>query len=623
MMVAMLCAWSARSSGGILFSRQPDGYYPLLTAGFRAGHLHARLDPDPRLLALADPYDPRANAPYRVHDLSLFHGKYYLYFGATPVLVLFWPVVAATGWYPTEPCAVDVFCLVGIAAGLALLAAIRRRHFPETPLWLLALAGSCLAFGSSLPLQIGQASFYQVPIACAAALNLLMWGAVYLAWHSRRHPAAWMAAASLLFGLMVGARPNYLLGGVALVVACVGMTRPGRPTPADRCPGFGLQLFLAALLPATACGLGIALYNGLRFGSISEFGVRYQLSGWNSPQLPALFDWGRMQANGADYLLRPGIWLRHFPFFVPVAGLPYGFLRYVPWCWLALAAFLTGGRKEPGGRAERMGLVTAIGTGMAANFFLLLLFIGANDRYMADFTPTWLLLAGLGAFTLAEAISRRPWLRRLVAIMLVAAAALSVLTGLGAFVSVLPDEPAAPASAVSRLIGPWLTNPDGRKAPFPGAMRLRVRFARQPSAVADPLVVTGRRGRGDFLYVQVVDASHLRFGFDHWGVNGFVSPLISASLESVHELVLTMDALQDPTGPSNRPWHGQIGIWMDGRWILAGPGICHPTTAAEIVVGQNLIGGSTTGAVFRGTVLSAEAMGPSDLDRMDRSPPGP
>ena len=41
--------------------------------------------PHPALLAMADPYDPVANAPYRVHDMTLYKGHYYLYFGVSPV----------------------------------------------------------------------------------------------------------------------------------------------------------------------------------------------------------------------------------------------------------------------------------------------------------------------------------------------------------------------------------------------------------------------------------------------------------------------------------------------------------------------------------------------------------
>jgi len=57
--------WSALLYPNMAFSPGPNGYYGLLTAGFREGHLYAAIEPNPALLALKDPYDPVANAPYR------------------------------------------------------------------------------------------------------------------------------------------------------------------------------------------------------------------------------------------------------------------------------------------------------------------------------------------------------------------------------------------------------------------------------------------------------------------------------------------------------------------------------------------------------------------------------
>src|SRR5688572_9015456 len=56
-------------------------YYGQLTDALLRGQLHLIEAPDPRLLALPDPYDPVANKPFRYHDAALYDGKYYLYWG--------------------------------------------------------------------------------------------------------------------------------------------------------------------------------------------------------------------------------------------------------------------------------------------------------------------------------------------------------------------------------------------------------------------------------------------------------------------------------------------------------------------------------------------------------------
>src|SRR3984893_16414151 len=63
-------------------------YYDMLADAFLHGQTHLLVEPDPRLLELPDPYDPIANMRYRLHDLSLYQGKYYLYWGPVPGLLL-------------------------------------------------------------------------------------------------------------------------------------------------------------------------------------------------------------------------------------------------------------------------------------------------------------------------------------------------------------------------------------------------------------------------------------------------------------------------------------------------------------------------------------------------------
>src|ERR1700722_6023730 len=61
------------------------------TQRLATGHADLSLQPDPRLLALADPYDPKANAGISALDTSLYGGHYYVYFGITPFVTLLVP----------------------------------------------------------------------------------------------------------------------------------------------------------------------------------------------------------------------------------------------------------------------------------------------------------------------------------------------------------------------------------------------------------------------------------------------------------------------------------------------------------------------------------------------------
>src|SRR6187200_1704345 len=74
--VVWFFGWTVHSSDS-LRSPAADEMYNLLTRGYRKGHLHLDRAPPAELVALADPYDPAVNGPFRLPDASYFRGHYY------------------------------------------------------------------------------------------------------------------------------------------------------------------------------------------------------------------------------------------------------------------------------------------------------------------------------------------------------------------------------------------------------------------------------------------------------------------------------------------------------------------------------------------------------------------
>ena len=132
------------------------------------------------------------------------------------------------------------------------------------------LVALALALGglTSAPILLQRADLCEAPVACGYALTVLGLGAVWLALHDEEKRAGWLAAAGLAMGLAVGARPTLLFAGAILLVPILWSSR-----------GLGRgRLLLAALGPATACGVGLMLYNQGRFGNPFDFGQLYQLA---------------------------------------------------------------------------------------------------------------------------------------------------------------------------------------------------------------------------------------------------------------------------------------------------------------------------------------------------------
>lgn len=121
----------------------PNGVYNYLARGWASGTLHVPISPDPRLLAASDPYDPQLPDEWKFHDLVLFDGRYYVYHGAAPAVLLFYPYLRLTGKDLPETLAVFVFVSLGFLANAFTL----RRLRPETPAWHFLVLG----LSSSIP----------------------------------------------------------------------------------------------------------------------------------------------------------------------------------------------------------------------------------------------------------------------------------------------------------------------------------------------------------------------------------------------------------------------------------------------------------------------------------------
>jgi len=402
------------------------------------------------LAQLGDPYDPAANHPYRMpptlaDDLSLYQGKFYLYFGITPALLLFWPWAALTGHYLLHRQAVLIFCSVGFLASVALLRAAWRRYFPAVAEAAAVAGALALGLATSAPILLERTEVYEVAISCTYALTMLALGAIWLALHRPAQRGRWLAAASLAFGLAVGARPPALFSSIVLLLPLAVAWREAGPASASgptRRRDLGRLLF-AAVGPMLACGLGLALYNYRRFANPLEFGEHYQLSGIRQDNIRH-FSPGFLWFNFRIYFLEPLPWQPHFPFvrnlvpppLPPGHGIveqpfsPFGVLTNIPLVWLAAAAPLAiAGLPNRRRLAWFLGGTVLLGVIPALTVCL---FFGTCSRYELEFLPPLVLLAVLGILGLEKACAFHPLPRRGARFLWVALLAFSVAFNLSA-----------------------------------------------------------------------------------------------------------------------------------------------------------------------------------------------
>jgi hypothetical protein len=392
-----------------------EAFYPSLTDGFLAGQLSLPITPHPDLLKAKDPYDPAHRSPY-LHDASFYKGKYYVYFGVTPVVLLFLPFrVLGLGNLP-ESAGVAVFTFGSVLFGLLTLSLFRRTQFPtlqKVPYEISLM----LALGGAIPYFLRRPSVYEVAIACGSfCLMAAIYFLVTLESDGKVSPVR-AALASLFLGLAVGARPHLLVASPLLVLAAWRIGRREKRWPSRAEMG-------ALLTPILLVGVALGWYNYARFGSWTEFGRWYQLAG--EPIRELKFDIRRIPFFSYLYLVHRGRVDLAFPYthvrpatlpelggvtVEPVAGLFYSTpILYV----LALLPLLRSFRRDDSRIASPMpGSAHVWAWTLVALALAQLLFLGtfpgATMRYIVDFSPLLMVAAAIVMMAILDRLEASRW----------------------------------------------------------------------------------------------------------------------------------------------------------------------------------------------------------------------
>ncbi len=382
-----------------------EAVYNRMIEGFAQGHLYLRRDVPAAFAALADPYDPAQNAPYRVppyylYDLSYYHGRLYAYFSALPALVLFWPYHLLTGSYLSYKAAAALLSSLGFLAAAWLFLDARRRYaaaMSAAPTAALLLAiGLCAA----QPTLLVRVDVWEIPIACASALSLGLLATLWQAWHRPERRTRWLALSSLLVGLAAASRPTEILLAPLLALPLLGPREPLRP-----------RLLAALAVPLACCLAALAAFNLARFGNALEFGQSYQLPTGIDARLNHPFRIAYLWDNIRIYFLHPAPWKRGFPFVGAPSKLAlhaghaepefaFGALLNVPLVWLALAALPLARRAGGLGFLAKAVLWIALVQGG-----VVLLLSGSVSRYEVELLTPLILLAALALLS-AESVRR-------------------------------------------------------------------------------------------------------------------------------------------------------------------------------------------------------------------------
>lgn len=431
--------------------------YDRLASSFMRGQLSLQEQPGTALAQLSNPYDciQRGDTPV-LWDASLYNGRYYLYFGPVPALLL-----AAAKLVVAQGIG-DQYLVFGFVLGLfgfsvLLTISLWRRFFSHLPLWTLMLA--ILADGLIFPIPwlLSRPGAYEAALAGSQFFLIGGLWCGYMGLGGRGNSRRWWLLAGIFWGLAVGCRPTAAIS-VVFMLLLTGfwlLKWPVRPSSASS----SASALGTVVLPLLVCAAVLGWYNYARFGTATEFGLTYQLTRMDMGRYRTLFvspDY--VLPNLQVYAFRPFRIIQRFPFLIPAlepepvcAGpvLPpiyyseggTGLLFSAPYLILGVLAFASLLRWLPAqvsghtnaasdGESRLLGWVCAALAGSALLTFCFLLgFFLSYMRYLMEVVPSLTLLASIGLWQGYETVRPRWQPRLFYSILAIGLATFSFVAG--------------------------------------------------------------------------------------------------------------------------------------------------------------------------------------------------
>jgi hypothetical protein len=250
-------------------------FYNAQALAFKKLRLSLPIKPSEKLKKLDNPYDRQKlneNLSFMkgdfVLDLSYYKEKYYIYFGITPVLLLYLPFLIITGKFILDSAAVLLFSILAFLSAFIFLNKLLERFNINKSFVFNILTVLCLGICCGCPFIISTPRVYEAAVICASFLGLLSY--LFLLFYLKnKEKTRFLFLSGLCAALAVGARPFYVFVILTQIFVFVDFKRLFSKEE--------LGKYAYYFIPVLIYGFLLALYNFLRFDNPFEFGFKYGL----------------------------------------------------------------------------------------------------------------------------------------------------------------------------------------------------------------------------------------------------------------------------------------------------------------------------------------------------------
>lgn len=262
--------------------------YEQTAQAFKEGHLYLNYDVSDELLAMENPYDRQArddqNVDFR-YDTAFYNGHYYMYFGVTPVFLVYLPYLLLTGKSLLGYKGTQIIVTVLIIGLFLLFKKLSNLFFKNISY------GSYLFVSATMSLitvwyAIGSPALYTVPGTCGICMEVYSFlFFIKAVWDkcSENRSIIYAILGALFGALAFGCRPTIAIANIfAIPLLVIYFKNRG----VNRRILFKL---IFVILPYVVIGSLLMMYNYARFENPFEFGQSYQLTTEDQSQYMNMF----------------------------------------------------------------------------------------------------------------------------------------------------------------------------------------------------------------------------------------------------------------------------------------------------------------------------------------------
>ena len=224
---------------------------------------------DENLKNAVNPYDSSNRNFNYILDASYYNGKYYCYFGVLPNMLFFVPYKLITGKYMTNAFGCLIYTILGTVATFLFYKELVKKYFKNITFRTFILSFIYIIFGSKLFWCMHRPNFYEL-VVIAAYFHIIF--GLYLVLFNDKEKKFPEFLGYTFLASSVLCRPTALLASVFVIPKIIDKFKKYR---------FKVTTWLPLIIPYFVIGIITMYMNYVRFGSILDFGITYQLASNN------------------------------------------------------------------------------------------------------------------------------------------------------------------------------------------------------------------------------------------------------------------------------------------------------------------------------------------------------